>query len=199
MKRVVLCAVVSLCATFASAQEMPAPYKAVLETLGKTGDFKDNVLKVNIPRNDLNVTVAERQDADAVRLRRLGGDDQGHRRHGRHDGRSRADAGRGQPGDVGAARQRPRGDRAAQSLLLGRAAHVLHARARTRHARRSGAQGEAGARSDRQERPPPAPAPPRRPRRAGADDRHGEDGADRRARRASRTARSTRSPSAATT
>ena len=37
---------------------MPAEYKQVLDTLGKTGDFKDNVLKVNIPRNDLSVTVA---------------------------------------------------------------------------------------------------------------------------------------------
>jgi hypothetical protein len=37
---------------------MPADYKAVLQTLGKTGDFKANVLKVNIPRNDLTVTVA---------------------------------------------------------------------------------------------------------------------------------------------
>ena len=33
-------------------------YKQVLETLGKTGDYKDNVLKVNIPRNDLSITVA---------------------------------------------------------------------------------------------------------------------------------------------
>jgi hypothetical protein len=40
------------------AQDMPANYKQVLDTLGKTGDFKDNVLKVNIPRNDLTVTVA---------------------------------------------------------------------------------------------------------------------------------------------
>jgi hypothetical protein len=40
------------------AQEMPAPYKEVLTTLGRQGDFKDNVLKVNIPRNDLQVTVA---------------------------------------------------------------------------------------------------------------------------------------------
>jgi hypothetical protein len=40
------------------AQEMPANYKQVLDTLGKTGDFKDNVLKVNIPRNDIAVTVA---------------------------------------------------------------------------------------------------------------------------------------------
>src|SRR4029077_11836992 len=31
----------------AAAPEMPTPYKAVLETLGKTGDYKDNVLKVN--------------------------------------------------------------------------------------------------------------------------------------------------------
>lgn len=42
----------------AVAQEMPAAYKQVLDTLGKTGDFKDNVLKVNIPRNDVSVTVA---------------------------------------------------------------------------------------------------------------------------------------------
>ena len=38
-------------------QDMPADYAGVLKTLGKTGDFKDNVLKVNIPRNDLNVTI----------------------------------------------------------------------------------------------------------------------------------------------
>jgi hypothetical protein len=30
----------------------------VLTTLGKTGDFKDNVLKVNLPRTDVKVTVA---------------------------------------------------------------------------------------------------------------------------------------------
>ena len=60
MKRFALCAVLSLTASasLAQAQEMPAAYKAVLETLGKTGDYKDNVLKVNIPRNDLSVTVA---------------------------------------------------------------------------------------------------------------------------------------------
>ena len=40
------------------AQDVPAPYKDVLSLLGKTGDFKDNVLKVNIPRNDVSVTVA---------------------------------------------------------------------------------------------------------------------------------------------
>ena len=61
MKRVVaLCAVLSFTslAPSARAQEMPAAYGQVLETLGKTGDFKDNVLKVNIPRNDLSITVA---------------------------------------------------------------------------------------------------------------------------------------------
>ena len=39
------------------AQNMPADYDAVLKTLGKQGDFKDGVLKINIPRNDLKVTI----------------------------------------------------------------------------------------------------------------------------------------------
>src|SRR5215510_13132484 len=42
----------------AGAQDIPAEYQQVLSTLGKQGDFKDNVLKVNIPRNDVKVTVA---------------------------------------------------------------------------------------------------------------------------------------------
>ena len=42
----------------ASAQDIPAEYQQVLSTLGKQGDFKDNVLKVNIPRNDVKVAVA---------------------------------------------------------------------------------------------------------------------------------------------
>src|SRR5262245_24887936 len=40
------------------AQDIPAEYQQILTTLGKQGDFKDNVLKVNIPRNDVKVTVA---------------------------------------------------------------------------------------------------------------------------------------------
>jgi hypothetical protein len=44
--------------TTARAQDIPADYQQVLTTLGKQGDFKDNVLKVNIPRNDVKVTVA---------------------------------------------------------------------------------------------------------------------------------------------
>jgi len=44
-------------ASFATAQSMPADYDAVLKALGKQGDFKANVLKVNIPRNDVKVTI----------------------------------------------------------------------------------------------------------------------------------------------
>src|SRR5262245_9246166 len=46
--------------SFLFAQDMPADYKTVLTTLGKTGDVKDGVLKVNIPRNDLKVTIKGR-------------------------------------------------------------------------------------------------------------------------------------------
>src|SRR5262245_6270891 len=42
----------------ASAQDVPAEYQQVLTALGKQGDYKANVLKVNIPRNDVSVTVA---------------------------------------------------------------------------------------------------------------------------------------------
>ena len=38
-------------------QPMPAEYDQVLKTLGKQGDYKTNVLKINIPRNDLKVVV----------------------------------------------------------------------------------------------------------------------------------------------
>lgn len=48
-----------LCAgTMAGAQDVPADYQQVLTYLGRSGDFKANVLKVNIPRSDLSVTVA---------------------------------------------------------------------------------------------------------------------------------------------
>lgn len=47
-----------LSCTAASAQEMPSEYKSVLDALARQGDYKDNVLKVNIPRSDLKVTVA---------------------------------------------------------------------------------------------------------------------------------------------
>ena len=38
-------------------QQMPAEYDQAMKILGKQGDFKDNVLKINIPRNDLKVTI----------------------------------------------------------------------------------------------------------------------------------------------
>lgn len=43
-----------------AAQDVPPEYQAVMKALGKTGDYKDNVLKVNIPRNDVRVTIAGR-------------------------------------------------------------------------------------------------------------------------------------------
>jgi hypothetical protein len=42
----------------ASGQTVPANYQEVLTILGKKGDFKDQVLKINIPRSDLKVAVA---------------------------------------------------------------------------------------------------------------------------------------------
>src|SRR5689334_1552707 len=57
MKAVFLIAgLLGLCA-FVNAQTMPKEYQDVLTELGKQGDFKANVLKINIPRNDVNVTV----------------------------------------------------------------------------------------------------------------------------------------------
>src|SRR2546425_12449219 len=47
----------SAIAVVAYGQQMPAEYDQAMKTLGKQGDFKDNVLKINIPRNDLKVTI----------------------------------------------------------------------------------------------------------------------------------------------
>jgi hypothetical protein len=44
-------------ASAAFAQNMPADYDSVLKTVEKQGDFKANVLKINIPRSDLKVTI----------------------------------------------------------------------------------------------------------------------------------------------
>ena len=149
----------------AAAQDMPAEYQQVLTALGKQGDYKANVLKVNIPRNDVSVTVADVKTPTpfgfggwVAMTKGTGGMDV-------------------MMGDLVLTQDEVNPvmsalldnglevDGAAQSFLLGRAAHVLHARARARHARRSRAQGEAGARSDRQRRAPaggatPAPAAP---------------------------------------
>jgi uncharacterized protein DUF1259 len=61
LTRGVLCAAaVSAILTNAKvhAQPMPSEYQQVLTSLGKQGDYKANVLKVNIPRSDISVTVA---------------------------------------------------------------------------------------------------------------------------------------------
>ena len=42
------------------SQEMPAEYAAFLKAVEKTGDYADGVLKTNIPRNDLHVTISGR-------------------------------------------------------------------------------------------------------------------------------------------
>src|SRR5262252_7827407 len=44
-------------ALFAVGQNLPSDYAGVLKALEKQGDFKDNVLKINIPRNDVKVTI----------------------------------------------------------------------------------------------------------------------------------------------
>src|SRR5215211_4324332 len=46
-----------LLAPSAPAQDMPPDYAGVLKTLNRMGDYKDNVLKVNIPRSDLKVAI----------------------------------------------------------------------------------------------------------------------------------------------
>ena len=56
-----LLAILLLCSSLASskarAQEMPGEYQDVLKSLDRKGDFKAGVLKVNIPRNDLKLTI----------------------------------------------------------------------------------------------------------------------------------------------
>src|SRR4051794_35867102 len=49
--------ILTLAATVAFGQEMPADYASVLKALGNQGDYKAKVLKINIPRNDLKVSI----------------------------------------------------------------------------------------------------------------------------------------------
>ena len=59
MKRTALlmlaCLVFSGLAAF--AQDIPSDYQDILKFLDRKGDFKDGVLKVNIPRSDLKITI----------------------------------------------------------------------------------------------------------------------------------------------
>ena len=45
------------CGSGIRAQDMPSDYQDVLKTLDKKGDFKSGVLKVNVPRNDLKMSI----------------------------------------------------------------------------------------------------------------------------------------------
>src|SRR3954467_9908511 len=57
MKTSTMAGMLMLAATVVSGQEMPSDYSSVLKTLGKQGDYKAEVLKINIPRNDLKVSI----------------------------------------------------------------------------------------------------------------------------------------------
>jgi hypothetical protein len=59
-RSLIIGAVASATFQVADGQEIPTDYQAFMKTVGKTGDFKDGVLKVNIPRNDLAVTITGR-------------------------------------------------------------------------------------------------------------------------------------------
>src|SRR5678816_1763654 len=59
IRRLIAFTFILLTTTHAFAQT-PADYQAVLTALGRTGDFKDGVLKVNIPRGDLKVVIGQR-------------------------------------------------------------------------------------------------------------------------------------------
>ena len=50
-------AILSFGSTVSAAQDMPVDYQQVLKATGKSGDYKGNVLKVNVPRNDQHITV----------------------------------------------------------------------------------------------------------------------------------------------
>jgi len=53
----ILCACLVSFGIPAVAQDVPADYQEVLKSLDRKGDFKAGVLKVNIPRNDLKMTI----------------------------------------------------------------------------------------------------------------------------------------------
>jgi hypothetical protein len=56
-KIVFLSACLCLFSLAAAAQDVPSDYQDVLKSLDRKGDFKAGVLKVNIPRNDLKMTI----------------------------------------------------------------------------------------------------------------------------------------------
>ena len=77
-------------ATPTAAQDLPPDYAGVMTTLGKKGDFKDGVLKVNIPRDDLRSPSASARRRHPSDLEAGSRSLRGRRTRG-HDGRSGAD------------------------------------------------------------------------------------------------------------
>src|SRR5215831_10190916 len=58
--RILLSAIlIAAFAHLSAAQEIPSDYQQVLKIVGKQGDYKANVLKVNIPRNDLRMKIVD--------------------------------------------------------------------------------------------------------------------------------------------
>src|SRR5216684_2268802 len=61
MKKGMLFLFVGVCLTFsgvsALAQDVPGDYQEVLKSLDRKGDYKTGVLKVNIPRSDLKISI----------------------------------------------------------------------------------------------------------------------------------------------
>ena len=86
--------------TAVGGQQMPAEYDQAMKTLGKQGDFKDNVLKINIPRNDLKVTIDGIATPTPFGFGGWLAMTKGDRRNGRDDGRPGAPGRRGQSGHV---------------------------------------------------------------------------------------------------
>src|SRR5437899_3780509 len=57
MKTLIAVTYFSMALLTVHGQEIPADYQGVLKTLDKKGDYKSSVMKINIPRNDLKVTI----------------------------------------------------------------------------------------------------------------------------------------------
>jgi len=49
---------IAVATQISTAQVVPSDYQEVLKIVGKSGDYKENVLKVNIPRSDLHMSIA---------------------------------------------------------------------------------------------------------------------------------------------
>jgi hypothetical protein len=49
---------IAVATQISTAQVVPSDYQEVLKIVGKSGDYKANVLKVNIPRSDLHMSIA---------------------------------------------------------------------------------------------------------------------------------------------